>query len=180
MKYGGTITILDDQGETVFERELTADEMIDEILRGKQFSAVEVVEGPERTDVTVTLPPPVAPAPRAKGQKLCKACGQPGHMQKTCPQALEAAGHAAHAASAMADVVEERGGDRDVVNMSPMSKTQFEDLKEFQLDEKSAEDISQEIGWDDLDDIEVALKSNSYLSYTFDRKKVLAKRMRKG
>ena len=34
MKYSGSITVIDDQGNTVFERELSADELIEHVLLG--------------------------------------------------------------------------------------------------------------------------------------------------
>lgn len=42
MKYGGTITILDDHGEVRFERELDADEMIGELLNELAREKLEV------------------------------------------------------------------------------------------------------------------------------------------
>jgi DNA invertase Pin-like site-specific DNA recombinase len=39
MKYGGNITVLDDQGATVFERELSQDEIIDALLAKQPIRA---------------------------------------------------------------------------------------------------------------------------------------------
>lgn len=183
MKYGGTITILNDQGETVHERELTADEMIEEliILRGKEFTSVEVMATPAETKVVATL------APTDKGKKVCKICSKPGHMQKTCKANVYK--NATDAFDKESERVLDKGmpvagthstpspSSHEILNMSPMGKQNFEVLKEMQMEGQDATEISREIKHEDLDDIEVALKSSSYLVYTFDRKKMLAKKM---
>lgn len=81
MKYGGTITILDDQGETVFERELTSDEMIAEILFGSrsnlETSRVGVIPAwSEKAKKRMSKT-------RKKG--TCGSCNETGHNASTCP-----------------------------------------------------------------------------------------------
>lgn len=83
-RYTGTVIVLNEDGETIFERELTSDEIIDEILKGSnKGSSEEEVEEPEET-------------PRRKytkkkkgkrgGKRPCKICGEFGHNKRTCPE----------------------------------------------------------------------------------------------
>lgn len=183
MKHGGCITIVDDSGNVVYERELTADEMIAEILRKPEEATLEEVDSAVEEVKKETA------APAKKNAKVCKTCGKPGHMQKTCPQQRivdrdmapdPVAGAYLKEQVAPAENVPETAppGSHEVVNMSPMSKQNFEVLKEMQLEGQDVSEIAREISWENHADIEVALKSNNYLAYTFDRKKVIAEQMR--
>lgn len=51
-KYAGNILIVDDKGDVVFERELTADEMIDALLTKPETVAVDYAPGAD--DIVVT------------------------------------------------------------------------------------------------------------------------------
>lgn len=99
MKYAGSINVYDDEGNCVYERDLTQDEIIEELLHVRepfesqrieiqgapiQISSLEIVtppaEQPHEEEETVPAPAPV----KRPGQKTCKKCGEPGHMAKTC------------------------------------------------------------------------------------------------
>lgn len=90
MKYAGNITILDDQGEAVYDRNLTAEEMIDYLLNA--------IGNPPVTEPEVQ-PEPSAPVSKfregmkkaaalpdtSRKQNSCGNCGLPGHSRRTCP-----------------------------------------------------------------------------------------------
>lgn len=76
MRYSGTIFIVDDEGNSVFERELSEDEIVEAIL-----AAVPGDEAVETATEDVNTPP------LTKGEKrirACGMCGKPGHTARTC------------------------------------------------------------------------------------------------
>lgn len=79
MKYAGNITIVDDQGNTVFERELSADEMVevllkkDEVTEADLDAALEGVEGGVET----------APAPAKRQYKKREKQTEPKKLHST-------------------------------------------------------------------------------------------------
>lgn len=75
MQYSGNITILDEQGNTVFERELEYDEMVAILLRGYVDEEVEqeeeeIEEKPKQT--------------RKRKTVQCSLCGLEGHTKRKC------------------------------------------------------------------------------------------------
>jgi hypothetical protein len=171
MKYGGTVLIVDDEGNPVFERELTADEMIDELLKDKHIEIVNVPIEEEAVLVTVEPEPTPVPAPVKKGTKVCKKCGKPGHMQKTCPDNYNRTFDSTKGTPVVSEPTP-----REVLNFSPLSKVNFDVVKEMQEEGKDLHAIASEVEHD-IDDVEVAMKSSSYLGYTFDRKKLIAQKL---
>lgn len=82
-RYSGSVTVLNEDGEVIFERELTSDEIIDEILKGSnKRSSDEEAEEPEEV--------PRRKYTRKKdkrgGKRPCKICGELGHNKRTCPE----------------------------------------------------------------------------------------------
>jgi hypothetical protein len=82
MKYGGTVTIVDDEGTILHERELDADEMIEELLNTER-----VFESEEPEDEPEPAPPPVVPVTRKpytfkKHVMGCDECGSKGRRHK--------------------------------------------------------------------------------------------------
>jgi hypothetical protein len=171
MKYAGTMLIVDEDGNSVHERELTADEMIEELLKKETVAeevapmtdprgpvighATEVKAGKEGLSFNFKKHIPEA----KKGAKVCKACGVPGHMQKTCPE-KKGEHHVMQSQELLRHTQSPpEPKQHDVLNMSPLSKQNYGVLKEMQTE-----------GADPL-------KATSYLAYTFDRKKMIAQKM---
>lgn len=101
MKYAGAISIYDNNGQEVWGRDLTQEEIIDAILSKPPASEEEVEETPAPRKKkepkcsicgrgghnVMTCPKGTGlhpNNPRKKGQKVCKICGTPGHLAKTC------------------------------------------------------------------------------------------------
>lgn len=79
MKYAGNVTILDDEGNSVFERELTADEIIDELVKDRQTVSrpIDPPRPAEEEDMR--------PGKKKKRKKTtCSKCEETGHTAKTC------------------------------------------------------------------------------------------------
>lgn len=74
MKYSGSIMILNEDAEVVYERDLSADELIEALLYA-----------PEVEELTEAPPAPVK-QPNA-GKKACGNCGEVGHTRPTCTKA---------------------------------------------------------------------------------------------
>jgi len=74
MKYVGNITIFDDQGDTIFERNLTEDEIVEAILASVPGETEEQEEEEAER----------LPEKRATGRR-CGNCGKQGHTKPTCP-----------------------------------------------------------------------------------------------
>ena len=68
MKYAGNITIVDDQGEAVFEHELSADEIIDVLLKRPEEPEHEEDAEPQKAKV-----------------RKCGTCSKKGHTSRKCP-----------------------------------------------------------------------------------------------
>lgn len=88
MKYAGTVTIVDDEGNIMHERELDTDEMIEELLNTERTFETQEEAEPEPE------PPPAAPPARRaynfkkhEGKIGCDECGSKGHRHKNgCPR----------------------------------------------------------------------------------------------
>lgn len=93
MKYAGTIMIVNEDGESVHERELDADEMIEELLTTERAIEEEAEEEPEATPVPAPQKTKeVAPKKDGKNKGYaCKKCGEHGHNAKTCGRTEKAA-----------------------------------------------------------------------------------------
>ena len=77
MKYGGSISIVDDEGNLVFERELSDDEIVEAILAavpGEDGEPAQIAEDADAPEVTQAT----------KSKRSCGVCGKPGHNAKTC------------------------------------------------------------------------------------------------
>ena len=113
MKYAGNIMIVDDEGKIVYDRDLSADELIDELLT-KHLEIVNVpmdtvpppaaartLESPtpggcascgshrrHKKDCAHAPPKPgkkeVRAKPVVKATKTCKLCGEEGHTSRNC------------------------------------------------------------------------------------------------
>lgn len=80
-KYAGSISIYDDNGQEVWGRDLTQDEIIDAILTPQEATEeVEETPAPKKKKKAKAAEVPG----KKKGQKVCKICGTPGHIAKTC------------------------------------------------------------------------------------------------
>lgn len=92
--------VIKQDGESILTRPMTADEVID-AMRGKAVTftlgspAVLDREKTAKKEIKITKRDgsvgTVAAAPnkttkRKKGERICKICGTPGHMAKTCPK----------------------------------------------------------------------------------------------
>lgn len=159
MKYAGNISILDDEGNTVFERELTDDEIVEAIL-------ASVPDGTEaEPDEDEPLPAPKKKAEKAKGkswvEKSC--CGSKGarHM-KTCIGGTEPVlgiGARAKADQAAWDSYE-----------APIQQDQFDDIKSLQLDGMSTANIAAETELDVIE-VELAMKARTLEDYCLASRK---------
>lgn len=214
MKYAGSITIIDDQGEVAYERDLTQDELIDELLTSRTPAATITV-----TDKPIVPAAQVAaiPSPRTDGFRKCSVCGGFDHTSRKCPRNTpEAFGITTREKSGDQGTEPKQGrpccgslgvrhkndcptkqtpaggseegdndlppisstGDQEVLNLTPLSESEFELLKERQEADVSAEDIADEFDHD-VDDVRVAMQSSSRIAYLFERKKMIAKRLQK-
>lgn len=85
MRYGGCVTIVDNEGNIVFERELNEDEIVETLLAaipdGEQ--AAEEEEPAEEAEPTV---PESAPPSDGRKARKCGFCGGTGHQARTCSQ----------------------------------------------------------------------------------------------
>lgn len=77
--------IVDDEGNSAYERELTADEIVDELL-SHQVKATFMVSRESLPDTTGTDDEPGMPIGRR-----CGSCGKYGHSRRTCPDLKETA-----------------------------------------------------------------------------------------
>lgn len=121
MKYGGNITILDDEGNTVFERELSDDEIVEAILAGVS-DEIEVVIDP--VPEPPTKQPPAMPKLAKKGEpKPCCGSKQNRH-KKDCP--LDAFDDGETNSSKPKMVAEDFDGSGD-----PMTEEEFDEVKDM-------------------------------------------------
>lgn len=96
-KYHGTIAIYNDKGDSVFERDLTADEMLDCFVEKETGVTItpanvhEIFESAKKKLRAQNKPKhgPGGGRPQKKGRKerVCGKCGEPGHNAKTCGRA---------------------------------------------------------------------------------------------
>lgn len=92
MKLTYSLTVLDNDGNMVVDHELTADEAM--LILAPHIGKPAPADAVEETAPTLEKRAykkgtPKAPAPskaplKVKGQKVCKNCGVPGHIAKTC------------------------------------------------------------------------------------------------
>jgi hypothetical protein len=177
MKYAGSIAIYDDEGNVAYERDLSADEMMDLLLEALANPEVGDVDEPEEEveaepePARKRTPPATDAQPAAEGKKprLCGNCGKPGHTVRTCP-------------TVKADDARRRGDDDQAEEISSeepaevvppkafkpadgaMSSITFLEVKQMQEDEKPSMVIAsrkrltlQEVGF--------AMKANTYSEY---------------
>ncbi len=98
-KYAASITILDQDGNTVYDRELTQDEIVSELLTKRVVpdfkegavieSEEEVEEAPKKRRGRPKKETDKAPKNKRvqKGEKrTCSICHEKGHIAKTCPK----------------------------------------------------------------------------------------------
>lgn len=132
MKYAGTVNVIDDNGEIVYERELTSDEIIEELISDKKIVIIGV--SASATEIPAILPkreykkkdPVMDPAPpKQKHQKTCSYCDLPGHMAKTCPK--------------------KRVDDRASTNDEPLTESEFDDVKQAKKDGLTTLDCAHEL-----------------------------------
>lgn len=71
MKYAGNITILDEDGNAVFEQDLNQDQIVEALLAA--------IPGEEERHTKEKVSPETASKERA-----CGACGKSGHTRRTC------------------------------------------------------------------------------------------------
>jgi len=161
MKYGGTINIIDDEGNIVFERELSADEMIEELLRAKST----VYE----TSADLKIGPIMAPgsihafddSKPARAPRKCGTCGKSGHTYKKCPDRGQ-------------DVVKQPKAPKPVEPAMPKKDTEaltekeYGDVQDAKKDDLASLDAAHEL---DLPLVEVnkAYGSPTYEHYLFNR-----------
>jgi hypothetical protein len=134
MKYSGSITIVDEDGNAIFERELTDDEILEAVL-----AAIPDTEN-EAEPEPVVPPPAKSKAGRpaggknkpAKEPKAC--CGSIGarHM-KGCTGAPTPFGGSVGAQAKASDAAWD-GYD------APISSDQFDDIKILQIEREMGED----------------------------------------
>lgn len=113
MKYSGGITIYDEESNTVFDRELTQDEIIEALLAANAKPKVEQSVAVDTSTKEKKVKVSAATPPVGKGQKVCKECGTPGHMRKTCPERRGVTQPDAPAIEASAAAEHEFNGTRD-------------------------------------------------------------------
>ncbi len=186
MKYAGTVSIVDDEGNEVFTRELTADEMIDELLARKEPT-------PERpTNETdgrrgrkcsvcgkhghnvVTCPenerghPNASKNPTLKGGSLektraprhCSQCGKEGHMRRFCPGS--AGYEETKGSEATINEVQGRNQDRRLTN------SEFVKIRERHSQGLPGGDIADEFNCS-VDEVRRAVSAPHYMGYINDR-----------
>lgn len=123
-KYTGSVTIIDDEGETVFEAELSDDEMIEFLLQADDEE--EPPTPPKRSYTKRADTPMVKKAEGSRYKKprtvTCKKCGETGHLQKTCTWA---------ASPKEVSSAPEKVGERDIDKPPKMmTAEEFADIKE--------------------------------------------------
>ena len=139
MKYSATVLIVDSQGNTVHERELSADEIIDELLlTPPQKPAEEEYIGElAGAPVFVTKKPKpgkkklsvaefqagLKKAGKKTGGKTCGKCKQPGHNAATCGKQKEE--------SSVPEI---------------LTESEYDQVKEGQADGVSSKDLADDLG----------------------------------
>ncbi|MCR2833464.1 hypothetical protein [Parerythrobacter lacustris] len=83
MNYAGSFTLLDDDGNIVFQRELTPDEIIAELLAAIPDEA-DTESEPEEEPIAAVLPSSARQPKSEKPARRCGSCGRPGHSRRTC------------------------------------------------------------------------------------------------
>lgn len=141
MKYAGSITIVDDEGNAVFQRELTDDEVVEAILAGvPDETEPDMVLAPRAGHpkgipvfVTDALPPPAA-----AGVRSCCGAKAKGRHKKGCEN------------GAPTPYAQQR---MTVDNRQPFSEPTYKVVKSLLDDEdRTVDDISSEKGLD-LDEV---------------------------
>lgn len=150
MKYSGTVTILDEEGNTVHERELTSDQLIDELLFGK--TAPEVKEDEEEAPATQQ-----SAGKKKRKERTCSNCHKPGHIARHCPKA--------NGLKDDDEDEEELKKDGDV-----LSTAQFSDVKGMQAKERNALEVSNEMDVP-LREVNAAFASPHYMGYVKNRRR---------
>lgn len=173
MRYAGNITIYDDQGNVVFERDLTQDEMIETLL-------ARTVQSPAPVDEDITVGIVAAPS-RKRGRPAktsqawassgfnpknrapeaaiakggCKTCGKKGHYAKTCPDKLGTS-------SIIRELPKPTKRDHGRV----LNEAEFDIVKEGHLDDMTALQILNQLPDDiQLQHVNYAILSNDYERY---------------
>lgn len=158
MKYVGSVTVLDDEGNIVFERELSDDEIVESLLAGIPDSDEQIQESSE----------PEIPSPSVhralRGNNGCNECGSKTRHKNGCSKAKSNGSPKARAATkeeVKATLRPERVGKSTEV----LTKDQWEQVREMRdFDDKSSLFIANEIGLS-LQQVNYALLSPKYEIY---------------
>ncbi len=178
MKYVGSITILNEKGNAVYERELTADQLVDELLDARINDDTDLpVRGGEivHTKMSAMTAAVVGPGgagtlmakkeDKVKGARSCKKCGQTGHIQKTCPlnktDAPEFKGEMTPVKPAP---------EFNAIRDGEMTGMQFMQVKEMQAFSKPSMVIAQQKRLN-IKEVAIAMRCTTHSEYLEERKK---------
>lgn len=168
MKYAGSVIIVDDKGEVVLERELSADAIIEVILGEMNLSPLRpLMVSSASFDGSVAMEPgkvSILPnkevkksrgggAPKKESKKkgyACKKCGEHGHNQKTCKVGKEV--------------------DMDDVQVGPMTERQFNSVRTSREHMMKSVEIASEMALT-LQEVNHAFASATYNGYLERRRK---------
>lgn len=156
MKYSGVINILDDDGNIVFEKELSEDEIVESLLAGIPESDEEVEPADE-----------VAPPPKSKSLTFshtitkaagCSECASTTRHKNSCSKAKDSAGREPATKNEVTPASK-----RDPADV--LTRDQWEQVREMRdIDDKSSLFIANEIGLS-LQQVNYALLSPKYDIY---------------
>ena len=147
MKYAGNTTIVDEEGNIVHERELTADEMIEELLNREHQERIEITGGPAKIKIDSVITQPVK-----RKKRKCGNCKEVGHTTRTCPKS------------------EQVHEPEEEPTTLAVSKHMFEKVKLKQADDIPSLDVADEFGLD-IREVNKMYGASQYLTYIRDRKK---------
>lgn len=140
MKYKGTLTIYDLDGTPVFGRDMTADEMMDEVLTMATVARIdpgdiEMREPPVKEEVR-ELPPPAKKERKPYTRKMagCDTCGSKG-MRHKLGCALAGKGSRDEVGKPQVRKSAELPPDFDE-DGEPLTEDQFDEVKEMKEDNK--------------------------------------------
>lgn len=154
MRYTGRVVITDESGATVFERELTPQDMLDILLSPAAGRTYSINDAPRETSdgkksfraglaLAARTNGATPPAIAKKGVRKCGNCGRLGHSRRTC------------------------GAPLPIPKGPPLSEEEFDQVKSLQDDGigMNAKEIMDELALEDMQQVNYAILSPTYATY---------------
>lgn len=167
-KYGGSVTILDDEGNVVFERELDADEIIGELLSALPDATEpepdeDSPEGQKEEEPSdgYSFVKHTSPRKERRASKGCPSCGSPSRHKKNC--ALKKPSQPVENED---DEADERRPYKGAANGPELTRDQWEGVKDCAENDLHFSAVGYASQYDlDLKEVNRAILTKSYEAY---------------